>query len=106
MRTISNNVAWGVGGSSQWYQSAGTVVENNQFNNFVGNMGVADADLGNWINRNGVTLTADPFTSSTDLTLNNTSGGGALVRAAGYPAYLDGGAWQSGRPTIASASIG
>lgn len=93
-RLIANNVAWGVGGSSQWYQSAGTVLENNQLYNFVGNMGVADADLGNWLNQNGVTLTADPFTSSTDLTLNNTSGGGALVRAAGYPAYLDGGAWQ------------
>jgi hypothetical protein len=93
-RLFQNNVAWGVGGSSQWYQSAGTVVENNQLNNFVGNMGVADADLGNWINSNGVTLTADPFVSSTDLTLNTTSGGGALVRAAGYPAYLDGGAWQ------------
>lgn len=93
-RQIVNNVAWGSGGSSQWYSSGGTVSANNQFNNFVGNMGVADADLGNWINRNGVTLTADPFTSSTDLTLNNTSGGGALVRAAGYPAYLDGGAWQ------------
>jgi len=93
-RLIANNVAWGTGGSSQWYQSAGTVVENNQLYNFVGNMGVSDADIGNWLNRNGVTLTADPFTSSTDMTLNNTSGGGALVRAAGYPAYLDGGAWQ------------
>jgi len=91
---IANNVAWGSGGSSQWYSANGTVSSNNQFNNFIGNMGVSDADLGNWINRYGVTLTADPFTSSTDLTLNNTSGGGALVRGAGHPAYLDGGAWQ------------
>jgi hypothetical protein len=94
LRAATNCVAWGTGGSSQWYATGGTVLLNNQLNNFVGNMGVADADEGNWPTRYETTLTADPFVSSTDLTLNNTSGGGALVRAAGYPAYLDGGAWQ------------
>jgi len=93
-RDLLNNVAWGVGGSSQWFSNAGVVTINNQSNNFIGNMGVADADEGNWPTCYETTLTADPFVSSTDLTLNNTSGGGALVRAAGYPAYLDGGAWQ------------
>lgn len=94
LRVAANCVAWGSGGSSQWYATGGTVLQNSQFNNFVGNMGVADADEGNWPTRYETTLTADPFVSSTDLTLNATSGGGALVRAAGYPAYLDGGAWQ------------
>ncbi len=50
-----------------------------------------------------VTLTADPFTSSTDLSLNATAGGGAAVKALGFPGafldgtttgYLDGGAVQ------------
>jgi len=43
-----------------------------------------------------VTLTADPFTDAAgdDFTLNNTAGGGAACRAAGYPAYLDIGALQ------------
>lgn len=43
-----------------------------------------------------VTLTATPFTSggTNDVTLNNTSGGGAAVRGAGNPSYLDGGALQ------------
>ncbi len=50
-----------------------------------------------------VTLTADPFTSSTNLSLNATAGGGAAVKAVGFPGafldgtttgYLDGGAVQ------------
>lgn len=90
----SNCVAWGSGGSSQWYDSAGSVRNNGQFNNFVGNMGAADGNPGDWLDLYKVALTADPFVSSTDLTLNNTSGGGALVRGLGYPAYIDGGAWQ------------
>lgn len=91
---VSNSVAWGSGGSSQWYNSGGTTVMHCQFNNFIGNMGAADADEGNWPVYNETALTADPFTSSADLTLNNTAGGGAVVRGAGYPAYIDGGAWQ------------
>lgn len=92
---MENCVAWGSGGSSKFYNADTAVVYNNQFNNFVGNMGAADTNEGNWLNRNEVALTADPFTSSTDLTLNATAGGGAAVKAAGYPAYLDGGAWQT-----------
>ena len=91
---ITNNVAWGPGGSSQFYSTSGTVRANTQLCNFVGGMGVADADHGNWLDRGVIALSADPFTSSTDLTLNSTPGGGAFVRASGYPAYLDGGAWQ------------
>ncbi len=61
-----------------------------------------------------VTLTADPFTNASlsangaaDFSLNTTAGGGAAVRAAGYPGvspsgnstgYLDGGAYQHADP--------
>ncbi len=34
--------------------------------------------------RGDITLTADPFTSSSDFSLNSTSGGGPLLKAAGY----------------------
>ena len=38
-----------------------------------------------------IALTANPFTSSTNLTPNTTAGGGALIRAAAYPgSFLDG----------------
>ncbi len=41
---------------------------------------------------NFIPLTVDPYTNagSLDFTLNNTAGGGALLRAAGYPAALGG----------------
>lgn len=40
-----------------------------------------------------INLTANPFTDSTnlDFTLNNTSGGGALLRSAGFPGAIQGG---------------
>ena len=37
-----------------------------------------------------ITLTANPFTSSTDFTLNSTAGGGALLKAAGFQASITG----------------
>lgn len=59
---------------------------------------------------NGVTLTADPFVNASagDFSLNNTSGGGALLRAAGFGAIAPGltvgqpniGAWQGGGSLI------
>ncbi len=41
---------------------------------------------------NFITLTVDPFTNAAglDFTLNNTAGGGAMLRAAGYPSTLPG----------------
>jgi len=55
-----------------------------QLNNAVGNVG-ADVNVGNGPDINKIALTADPFTNAAggDFTLNNTSGGGALCRAAG-----------------------
>jgi hypothetical protein len=40
-----------------------------------------------------VDLTADPFTNAAggDFSLNNTAGGGALLRATGYPGVFPGG---------------
>lgn len=62
-----------------------------------------------------VPLTADPWTNSAgnDLSLNTTAGGGALVRAAGYPGvlqsggtgYLDGGPLQHPNPGGSSGML-
>lgn len=54
--------------------------------NFYGSGGVSNVPSGN----NSVTLTADPFTAggSNDFSLNNTAGGGAAVRGAGFPGVL------------------
>lgn len=78
---IVNNVAWGSGGSSRWF--AGSSQQHLQLNNAVGNMGAADTNEGGWLVRNEVALTSDPFTSSSDLSLNNTAGGGADCKTAG-----------------------
>jgi hypothetical protein len=112
--SLTNNVAWGTnsGANQRWYNSTTSVRPNYQKSNFVGNMAQTDANLGDWYVYNQTTLTADPFTSSTILTLNTTAGGGAAVRAVGYPANLDGGAWQhadsasSGGVTSPAPAIG
>jgi hypothetical protein len=91
---VANCVAWGSGGSSKWYNSAGSVRAMSQFNNAVGNMGAGDTNEGEWPVTGEVALSADPFTSSSDLTLNNTAGGGADCRGTGLHPYLDIGAWQ------------
>lgn len=39
-----------------------------------------------------ITLTADPFTSASDSSLNNTAGGGTLVRNTGFPGVIPGNA--------------
>ena len=92
--SISNCAAWGSGGSSKWYNSVTSVRPHGQFTNAVGNMGVADTNEGDWPVEGQVTLTADPFTSSTDLTLNSDAGGGTLCKGVGLHPYLDLGAWQ------------
>jgi hypothetical protein len=104
-----NNVFWSIGGycwsllgaaNATLYRSVSLGGQNNfagsltsgYQNNYAAGIGL-------------VTLTADPFTNSGSggFSLNNTSGGGALVRAAGFPGaypgatttgYLDGGAVQ------------
>ena len=72
-------------------------------NNFYGNFSSANTLNGvQNILSNDVTLTANPFTSTSVFTLNSTAGGGAAVKAAGWPGvtpggtgYIDGGALQS-----------
>lgn len=105
---ICNNVAWGSGGSSRWYNSTTSVRAMFQQNNALGNFGSADVNEGDWPVYSEVALSVDPFTSATDLTLNSTSGGGAACVGVGLHAYLDLGAWQnqasggsSGEPSYA-----
>ena len=94
LMSVSNCVAWGSGGSSKWYNSTTSVRSHGQFANAVGNMGAADTNEGDWPVEGQVTLTADPFTSSTDLTLNSDASGGTLCKGVGLHPYLDIGAWQ------------
>lgn len=96
---IRNNVAWGTLGTgsmiSQFYAGGSSAVHAFlRKNNCIGNMDVSDTNIGNWFVREEVTLTASPYTSSTDMSLNSNAGGGLLVRGAGYPPYFDGGAVQ------------
>jgi hypothetical protein len=60
------------------------------YNAFYAN--TSGARLGVSAGANDVTLTADPFTNAAgnDFTLNNTSGGGAACRGAGFPGVLPG----------------
>lgn len=92
---ITNCVAWLANGG-KWYNSTGSVRQHFQNFNAVGCAGTpaADTNAGDWPVDNQITLTSDPFTSSTDLSLNNTSGGGLACQGTANFAYLDGGAWQ------------
>lgn len=92
--SVVNCAAWGSGGSSKWYNSTTSVRATALSNNAVGNMGAGNTNLGDWINQDEVALSVDPYTSSTDMTPNNTAGGGADLQAAGLFPYLDIGAIQ------------
>lgn len=92
--SVTNCAAWGSGGASKWYNSTTSVRSHLQSHNAVGNMGAADTNEGDWPVESEVALSADPFTSSTNLTLNSTSGGGAACKGVGLHPYLDIGAWQ------------
>lgn len=80
------NAGTGAGASAQYNTCAG-------YNNTSGDIHVAGVVVG------ALTLTADPWTSSTDFTPNTTAGGGAVLRAAGFgvfgqTGYNDAGAVQ------------
>ena len=92
--SITNCVAWLSGGSSKFYNSTTSVRAHFQNTNAVGNSGAADVNEGNWPVYGEIALSASPFTSTTDFTLNNTAGGGAACRGVAYPLYDDVGAWQ------------
>lgn len=92
--TVRDCIAWGNGGTSKFYNSTTSVRVMAQQNNAVGNMGAGDTNPGNWPVIGQITITADPFTSSTNLTLNSTAGGGAACKAAGTRGQ-DLGAWQT-----------
>lgn len=88
---LYNNVSWGNGaygillsGSFNPY-----FLHINYFNAYGNN---TTADRGNFTaGVSDVSLSASPFTSSTDFTLNNTAGGGALLRSTAFPGQTPGG---------------
>ena len=78
--TITDCVAWG-DGTGKFVTDNGTNSRMMKIDtNAYGNTG-ADTITGDYvINQNRVTLTADPFTGASDLSLNDTAGGGALCK--------------------------
>lgn len=91
---IMNNAAWGPNSGTSKFYSGGSVLPVFYRNNAVGNMAAADANIGDYDVLGAIALTADPFTSATDLTPNSAAGGGALLKAAGFQSYIDIGAIQ------------
>jgi hypothetical protein len=95
--TDRNNVFWSIGGYcwSLLSAAAATLLRSGTSggrNNFAGSL--TSGYQNNFANGvNLVTLTADPFTNAAggDFSLNTTAGGGALVRAAGFPGVYPGG---------------
>jgi len=105
-----SNAAWG------WdlTNSLGPIMINcAAYNNTSGTVTSTSADHAS--NLGFITLTASAFTNAAgnDFSLNNTAGGGALCRAAGYPGvlpyggtgYLDVGALQHADPAAAAAVL-
>lgn len=103
---IINCVAWGVGGSSKWYNSSTSIRANFQSNNAIGNMGVGDTNEGDWYTINETALTIEPFISSTDLRLNGVLNGGLSCKTTGIFRNKDLGAIQAQNPQVSSAWMG
>lgn len=107
-----------------FYNNAGTACSCNSFlvgvggqGGFLMNVNAFGSNLSNGTTGTGaITLTADPFTSksSGNFSLNSTAGGGALLKAAGFPGtfpggtttgYIDVGAAQSQASGGSSSSV-
>lgn len=80
---VANNVAYGTNNAGSEFYLASGVASAKLKNNAVGNFADADQNRSDWEEMNRIALSADPFTSSSDLALNNTAGGGAACRSAG-----------------------
>lgn len=88
------NVVYSTQTGSNLVNIGGAVRAHFQINNARSTAG-SDANEGDWPVQGEVTLTADPFTSSSDLTLNATAGGGAACKDVALGPNLDAGAAQS-----------
>jgi hypothetical protein len=86
--TAENNVAWGNAVYGFDFGNSVATIAGKMLNNAAGNNTTANfrPPLATW-NPSCITLTVDPFTNAAggDFTPNNTAGGGALLRAAGFP---------------------
>jgi hypothetical protein len=80
---VANNVAHGTNNAGSEFYRASGVASAKLKNNAVGNFADADQNRNDWEERKRIALSADPFTSSSDLTLNDTAGGGAACRSVG-----------------------
>ena len=116
--TIYNNVFYGNGGygvnfgglSPSALPRYGLIVDNAFRSNTSGNYNLGSLGYSVGVSLGDITLTANPFTSAGVFTLNSTAGGGALLKAAGFPGvtpagtgYLDIGALQSQAATGGAA---
>jgi hypothetical protein len=97
---ISNNIFWGsgvilnIGGAANPVAIMGLIGMNNAY-------GGGGTTTGFTKNYSAITLTANPFTNagSGDFSLNNTAGGGALLRQLGFPTKF-------GTSTTSGISVG
>jgi parallel beta helix pectate lyase-like protein len=87
---LMNNVIYGNGGFGVNITNSTTAgILINQNNAYGSNTSGARSGIA--AGANDVTLTADPLTSSTNAALNNTAGGGAACRAAGFAGVMTAG---------------
>lgn len=80
---LANNVAWGSNAAGSEFIKCDSDTLIGIIGNGYGNFADANQNIGNSQEILKVALSADPFESSSDLSLNNTAGGGAALRNAG-----------------------
>ena len=86
---VSNNIFWG---GTYGVRLFSTGYYGAPQSNAYGNISVLNSDLlYSGFNNSDVSLTANPFTSSSNFVLNSTAGGGALLKAAGFPGVTSAG---------------
>jgi len=90
---ISNSIfdangAYGISASAGTIKPSWNLYNNAFYNNTSGQM----QNISNAISANAITLTASPYTTiGSDFSLNNTSGGGAALKGAGFPGAIPNG---------------
>ncbi len=87
---VTDTANFGIRSTTTNWTTTGTrpfISSNNAFLNSGGGASASQYSIG----IRDITLSADPFTSSSDFSLNNTAGGGAALRNTGFPGVLQAG---------------
>ena len=80
---LSHVIAWGDNSAGSEFYKGSRVCPVRLTNCASGNFADANQDIGDWPVSGSIALSADPFTSSSDLRLNDTAGGGAACKGVG-----------------------